>query len=70
MMEPILQAMANEFTDVEFIKIDVDELSDVAQEFKVQAMPTFLLLKNGKEVDKVVGAKKDELKNKVQKHKA
>lgn len=27
MMEPILQAMANEFTDVEFIKIDVDELS-------------------------------------------
>jgi thioredoxin 1 len=42
----------------------------VAQEFKVQAMPTFVLLKNGKEVDKVVGAKKDELKNKVQKHKA
>jgi thiol-disulfide isomerase/thioredoxin len=27
MMEPIIHAMANDFTDVEFIKIDVDELS-------------------------------------------
>ncbi|CAK8540602.1 unnamed protein product [Lathyrus sativus] len=70
MMEPIVHAMANEFRDVEFIKIDVDELSDVAQEFKVQAMPTFLLLKNGREVDKIVGAKKDELKNKIQKYRA
>ncbi|KAK2359378.1 thioredoxin h2 [Trifolium repens] len=70
MMEPIIHAMANDFTDVEFIKIDVDELSDVAQEFKVQAMPTFVLLKKGKEVDKVVGAKKDELQNKIKKHRA
>ncbi|XP_058739238.1 thioredoxin H2 [Vicia villosa] len=70
MMEPIVHAFANEFTDVEFIKIDVDELSDVAREFKVQAMPTFLLLKNGKEVDKIVGAKKDELKTKIQRHRA
>ncbi|CAJ2668927.1 unnamed protein product [Trifolium pratense] len=66
MMEPIIHAMANDFTDVEFIKIDVDELS----EFKVQAMPTFVLLKKGKEVDKVVGAKKDELQNKIKKHRA
>jgi thioredoxin 1 len=42
----------------------------VAQEFKVQAMPTFVLLKKGKEVDKVVGAKKDELQNKIKKHRA
>ena len=27
----------------------------------MQAMPTFLLLKQGKEVERVVGAKKDEL---------
>ncbi|CAI9109621.1 OLC1v1009472C1 [Oldenlandia corymbosa var. corymbosa] len=67
-MEPAVNEMAAKFTDVDFIKIDVDELSDVAQEFKVQAMPTFLLLKQGKEVDRVVGAKKDELEKKIQKH--
>lgn len=42
---------------------------DVAQEFSVQAMPTFLLLKQGKEVGRVVGAKKDELERKIVQHK-
>ncbi|GLT35398.1 hypothetical protein SLA2020_098550 [Shorea laevis] len=69
-MEPAVHAMANKFTEVEFIKIDVDELPDVAQEFGVQAMPTFLLVKKGKEVDRVVGAQKDELERKIEKHKA
>ncbi|XAR51777.1 Monodehydroascorbate reductase (NADH) [Bertholletia excelsa] len=67
-MEPVIHSMASKFTDVEFCKIDVDELSDVAREFGVQAMPTFVILKQGKEVDRIVGAKKDELEKKVEKH--
>ncbi|KAL5582389.1 hypothetical protein UlMin_014831 [Ulmus minor] len=69
-MEPVFNDMAARFTDVDFVKIDVDELSDVSQEFGVQAMPTFVLVKKGKEVDRVVGAKKDELERKVQKHRS
>uniref|UniRef100_A0A2N9IBX7 Thioredoxin domain-containing protein n=1 Tax=Fagus sylvatica TaxID=28930 RepID=A0A2N9IBX7_FAGSY len=69
-MEPAVQAMASKFTEVEFAKIDVDELADVAQEFQVQAMPTFVLVKKGKEVDRVVGAEKDELEKKIEKHRA
>ena len=42
----------------------------MAQEFGVQAMPTFLLLKQGKEVERMVGAKKDELEKKIQIHRA
>ena len=41
---------------------------DVAQEFGVQTMPTFVLIKRGKEVDKVVGAKKEDLRKKIDKH--
>ena len=41
----------------------------MAQEFGVQAMPTFVLLKKGKEVDRVVGAQKNELEKMVDKHK-
>lgn len=67
-MEPVLHEFAAKHTDVEFIKIDVDELDEVAREFGVQAMPAFILIKKGKEVDKVVGAKKDELQRKIQKH--
>ncbi|XP_043704145.1 thioredoxin-2-like [Telopea speciosissima] len=67
-IEPVFIQMANKYTDVEFVKIDVDELKDVAKEFGVQAMPTFILMKQGKEVDKVVGADKDELQKKILKH--
>lgn len=42
----------------------------MAQEFQVQAMPTFVLVKKGKEVDRVVGAKKEELEKKIEKHRA
>ncbi|GFQ07983.1 thioredoxin h2 [Phtheirospermum japonicum] len=68
MMEPVFNGLSVKYSDVDFVKIDVDELSDVAREFGVQAMPTFLLLKQGKEVERVVGAKKDDLEQKILKH--
>ncbi|KAL8106242.1 thioredoxin H2-like [Apium graveolens] len=68
MMEPIIRDFAATYLDVQFIKIDVDELDDVAREYGVQAMPTFILIKKGKEIDKFVGAKKDELQKKIEKH--
>ncbi|TMW88407.1 hypothetical protein EJD97_018599 [Solanum chilense] len=69
-MEPVLNDFATKYTDVEFVKIDVDELDDVAQEYGVQSMPTFVLIRKGKVVDKIVGADKDGLKMKIEKHKA
>lgn len=42
-------------------------MKDVARDFGVQGMPTFVLMKQGKEVDRLVGAKKDELLRKIEK---
>ncbi|XP_027915374.1 thioredoxin H2-like [Vigna unguiculata] len=67
-MDPVIQDFSAKYTNVEFIKIDVDELMAVSQEFQVQAMPTFILIKKGKVVDKVVGAKKEELQKLIEKH--
>ncbi|OMO56954.1 Thioredoxin [Corchorus capsularis] len=67
---PFLAELAKKLPNVTFLKVDVDELKEVAAEYSVEAMPTFLFLKDGKEVDKVVGAKKDELQNTVAKHMA
>ncbi|KQK12653.1 thioredoxin H2-2 [Brachypodium distachyon] len=64
-IEPAFKEMASRFTDAVFVKIDVDELSEVAKTFCVEAMPTFVLLKGGQEVSRVVGAKKDELDRKI-----
>ena len=43
-------------------------LQTVAEEWEVQAMPTFIFLKEGNTVDKVVGAKKEELQRTIEKH--
>ncbi|XP_009592735.1 thioredoxin H2-like [Nicotiana tabacum] len=69
-IEPVINDFAAKYTDVEFVKIDVDELAKVAEEYGVQAMPTFVLIKKGKVIDKVVGADKDGLKKKIEKHRA
>lgn len=45
-------------------------LQTVAQEWAVEAMPTFMFVKGGKIVDKVVGAQKDQLQMTLAKHMA
>ncbi|KAI3722368.1 hypothetical protein L2E82_33404 [Cichorium intybus] len=65
MLEPFIRSLASKYQEIDFIKIDVDELQDVAQQFGVQAMPTLVLLKQGKEVGRVIGAKSNELEKKI-----
>ncbi|XP_020238323.1 thioredoxin H-type [Cajanus cajan] len=65
---PILAEMAKRIPQVIFLKVDVDELRSVAEEWSIEAMPTFLFLKDGKLVDKVVGASKDLLQVTIDKH--
>ncbi|KAL1828783.1 hypothetical protein DCAR_0208044 [Daucus carota subsp. sativus] len=65
-MDPVIREFAGIYAGVEFIKIDVDELEDVAREYAVQALPAFVLIKKGKAVDKVVGAEKIALQKKIE----
>ncbi|CAI0382992.1 unnamed protein product [Linum tenue] len=67
---PILADVAKKMPHVVFLKVDVDELRAVSEEHQVEAMPTFIFFKEGKMVDKVVGAKKDELLASIDKHAA
>ncbi|XP_042502284.1 thioredoxin H-type-like [Macadamia integrifolia] len=69
-MAPILAELAKKLPNVTFLKVDVDELKSIATDWAVEAMPTFVFLKEGKIVDKIVGAKKDELHQKVALHAA
>ncbi|THU46920.1 hypothetical protein C4D60_Mb09t10040 [Musa balbisiana] len=65
-IEPEINAMAARYTEIEFVKIDVNKLMEVAEKWDVQVVPTFVLVKRGKEVGRVVGADKEELEEKIQ----
>ncbi|KAI4389947.1 hypothetical protein MLD38_002111 [Melastoma candidum] len=67
-MAPIFEELARKKPDAIFLKVDVDELPAVAEEWEVEAMPSFILLKGGKLVDRVVGASKNALVNLVDKY--
>ncbi len=46
-MDPIIERIENDFTDIiQLLKVDVDENRKLAQLFKIQNVPTFILLKN------------------------
>nr|Q96419.1 RecName: Full=Thioredoxin H-type; Short=Trx-H [Fagopyrum esculentum]BAA13524.1 thioredoxin [Fagopyrum esculentum] len=65
---PYVSELAKKFPHVAFFKVDVDDLKDVAEEYKVEAMPSFVILKEGQEVERIVGARKDELLHKIAVH--
>ncbi|KAK1357613.1 Thioredoxin domain-containing protein [Heracleum sosnowskyi] len=67
-MSPYFAELAKSMPSAIFLKVDVDELKSVAEEYDIEAMPTFMLLKEGKVVEKVIGAKKDELQRSIAKH--
>ncbi len=64
MVSPIVEELAGEMSDVKFAKLNIDENQITAQNLGITSIPTLLLYKNGKPVDKVIGAlPKPALKN-------
>lgn len=55
-MIPHISQAIEENPDVKFYKIDVDESPEIAKLCEVAAMPTFVFTKDGKVIDKIVGA--------------
>ena len=55
MLAPVIEDLAAEHPEVQFAKLDVDQVPDVAMRFNVSAIPTVVLFKAGKEVQRFVG---------------
>ena len=66
MIAPVYKELSEEFHNAQFIKVDVDENPGAAQKFGVSAMPTFVFIKGGEVVDRLMGANADRLKELIQ----
>ena len=58
MLSPVVDEVASENSDkAKFVKINVDEEPELAQQFSVSSIPMLVLIKDGKVVSSSVGAK-------------
>lgn len=64
MIAPIIEKIANENSDIKVVKINVDDEQELAIKYGVMSIPTIVVIKEGKEVNRKVGlADKTELLN-------
>ncbi|KAF5835823.1 thioredoxin h2 [Dunaliella salina] len=56
MIGPIFETMSDKYPSLSFLKVDVDELSDVAASCGIRAMPTFQTYLGGHKVGELTGA--------------
>ena len=56
MLSPVIEEIAEERSDIKVGKVNIDEHPELAQKYGVMSIPTVLLLKDGEEVNKSVGA--------------
>ncbi|XP_043916977.1 thioredoxin-like isoform X2 [Protopterus annectens] len=63
---PCFEELSQQYPNIKFVKVDVDEASDVAADCGVTAMPTFHFYKNGKKVKDFCGANKEMLQKAVE----
>ncbi len=70
MVAPVMEEMARDYTDkILFGKLNVDENQKVPTQYQIMSIPTLLVFKEGKLVDKIVGAMPREmLEPKITKH--
>lgn len=69
MIAPTFESLATKYTKpkrIAFAKIDADKLRDVASQYGVRAMPTFVIFKNGSAIETIQGANPPKLTQAVE----
>jgi thioredoxin 1 len=64
-MAPVLHRLAEKYSvkGAKFVKINVDDAQQLSMEYEVSGIPCIVFFQDGKEVDRVVGAGKEEILN-------
>lgn len=55
MMMPIVEELSEEI-DAKFVRINVDVNEEIARQFGVMSIPTFIVMEKGKELGKKIGS--------------
>ena len=53
--KPVFESVAPEHLDVKFVKVNIDQMPDIASKYGIQGIPVVKFFCEGKEVGEVVG---------------
>ena len=57
MMSPVVEKIAEKYVDVAKVgKVNVDDQQELARQFGIMSIPSFVFIKNGEKVDQAMGA--------------
>lgn len=60
MISPIIDELSESMNEVKFVKMNIDENKDLAANLNVSSIPCIIIFKEGKEVDRLIGAQPQE----------
>jgi len=66
MIAPVYDELSDEYANVVFLKVDVDELPEITARYSVMSMPTFLFLKKAQVTSRFSGASVEKLRSTIQ----
>ena len=61
MIAPYFEQLSNKYSNLKFLKVDVDKLYPVSAKANVRMMPSFFVYENGSIVDTMTGANQEKL---------
>lgn len=57
MVSPVIEKLAGKYSGkVKVVKVNVDDNQELAMKYEIMSIPTIMLFKDGKVVDKAIGA--------------
>jgi thioredoxin 1 len=56
LMHPVFDRMSKKYKQIKFARLNVDQNQNLAMQFNVQSIPTFIMFKDGKEAQRMMGA--------------
>lgn len=62
-LTPELEKMENDFPNIKFFKIDVDEFQNLSEEYKITCMPTIIFIKNSEIFKRIEGSDIEGIRN-------
>ena len=56
MFSPIFESLSKKFKSIKFAKVNVDENAELAGRFDIDSIPSMLIFKKGKLIERIIGA--------------